>query len=321
MFLEIRNLNKSYQGKSILKDINLRINRGELISIVGPSGAGKTTLLKIISGIESPDSGKVIREDIFSGQSQPILVFQDYVLFPNMTVFENIAFGLRARKLDSVSVKSRVNEIMSFFKISALSGQYPSQISAGEKQRTAIARALVLNPPMVLLDEPFANLDKNLKLETAEFIRTTQKEFGITTVSVTHDLKEAFMISDRIGVMINGEIVQYDTPVEIYRSPAAVDVAALLGDINILPAVLVKNLCISCNAEDGAKVCVRPESVKLEKSELGEGRVVNIAFAGHYSTVTVKYREIELRSFNTNGIFTEGEKVKITIDQLIQFKR
>lgn len=320
MFLEIINLNKSYQGKRILKDINLRINRGELISIVGPSGAGKTTLLKIICGIESPDSGSVARENIISGQNQPILVFQDYVLFPNMTVFENIAFGLKARKLESSAVKSRVNEIMSFFKISELSGRFPSQISAGEKQRAAIARALVLNPPMILLDEPFANLDKNLKLETAEFIRSTQKEFGITTVSVTHDLKEAFMISDRIGVMINGEIVQYDTPAEIYRSPAALDVAALLGDINILPAAMVKDLCVSCDESDEKMVCVRPESVKLEKNSDGDGRVVNVAFAGHYSTVTVKYKEIELRSFNTNGSFIEGESVKISIDQLIQFK-
>lgn len=324
MFLEIENINKSYQGKKILKDINLCINRGELISIVGPSGAGKTTLLKIICGIELPDSGKIIRENSVNGQSQPILVFQDYVLFPNMTVYENIAFGLKAKRIGKSVVRDKVNEIMNFFKISYLSAQYPSQISAGEKQRTAIARALVLNPPMILLDEPFANLDKNLKFETAEFIRSTQKEFGITTVSVTHDLKEAFMISDRIGVMINGAIVQYDTPAEIYRSPAAADVAALLGDINILPAQIVKSLCSSCASANGSKVCVRPESVKLMKNGDGHGKVVNVAFAGHYSTVTVEYAGYEIRSFNTNGNqmenFAEGEKVDILIDQIIQFK-
>jgi len=319
MFLEIIKLNKTYQDKIILQDINLSVERGELISIVGPSGAGKTTLLKIISGIETPDSGRVIREDSVNGQSQPILVFQDYILFPNMTVFENIAFGLKARKLENSIVIKKVNEIMDFFKIGKLGRQYPSQISAGEKQRTAIARALVLNPPMILLDEPFANLDKNLKFETAEFIRSTQKEFGITTVSVTHDLKEAFMISDRIGVMINGKIVQYDTPGEIYKSPAALDVAALLGDINILPAHRVKELCNSCDDSNGAKVCVRPESVKLEKSDHGKGIVSSVAFAGHYSTVTVKYKDIELRSFNTNGSFAVNEKVKIFIDQIIQF--
>ncbi len=324
MFLEIRNVNKSYRGKEILKNINLNITRGELISIVGPSGAGKTTLLKIICGIEPADSGLVTWKDDLNGQSRPILVFQDYVLFPNMTIYENIAFGLKARKLDSSSVRNRVNEIMNFFKIDSLSGRYPSQISAGEKQRTAVARALVLNPPMLLLDEPFANLDKNLKLETAEFIRNTQKEFGITTVSVTHDLKEAFMISDRIGVMINGEIVQYDTPSEIYRSPASIDVAALLGDINILSAEVIRNICAPCDEIYGEKVCVRPESVKLEKRSDGEGIVVNVAFAGHYSTVTVKYRDVEIRSFNTNGNlmenYIEGENVGISIDQVIQFK-
>jgi len=254
-----------------------------------------------------------------NGSNQPTLVFQDYILFPNMTVFENITFGLKARKLENSIVIKKVNEIMDFFKIGKLGRQYPSQISAGEKQRTAIARALVLNPPMILLDEPFANLDKNLKFETAEFIRNTQKEFGITTVSVTHDLKEAFMISDRIGVMINGEIVQYETPDEIYRSPASIDVASLLGDINILPAHRVKELCNSCDDSDGAKVCVRPESVRLEKSDHGEGIVSSVAFAGHYSTVTVKYKDIELRSFNTNGSFAVNEKVKIFIDQIIQF--
>jgi len=320
MFLEVIKLSKSYQDKIILKDINLRINRGELVSIVGPSGAGKTTLLKIICGIEVPDSGSIVREDMANGSNQPILVFQDYILFPNMTVFENIAFGLKARKLKSSEVKKRVDDIMDFVKIGKLAGQYPSQVSAGEKQRTAIARALVLNPPMILLDEPFANLDKNLKFETAEFIRSTQKKFGITTVSVTHDLKEAFMISDRIGVMINGEIVQYDTPDEIYRSPASIDVAALLGDINILPAHRVKELCNSCDDSAGAKVCVRPESVRLEKSDHGEVIVSNVTFAGHYSTVTVKYKDIELRSFNTNGTFAVNDKVKIFIDQIIQFR-
>jgi len=324
MFLEIENLNKSYSGKEILKDINLRINRGELVSIVGPSGAGKTTLLKIISGIESPDTGSLVSADTSSGRNRPILVFQDYVLFPNMTVFENIAFGLRAGKTGSGEINSRVNEIMSFFKIGSLAGRYPSQISAGEKQRTAIARALVLNPPMILLDEPFANLDKNLKNETAGFIRYTQREFGITMVSVTHDLKEAFMISDRIGVMINGRILQYDTPIEIYKSPATIDVASLLGDINILPAEIAQKLYAGRQSLSGPLVCVRPESVKLELSEDGDGIVLNAAFAGHYSTVAVKYMDIELHSFITNsGInesFNTGDKVKISIDQIIQFK-
>jgi len=324
MFLEIININKSYQDKLILKNINLGIKRGELISIVGPSGSGKTTLLKIICGIESPDSGKIVRKDVFNEQSQPILVFQDYVLFPNMTVYENIAFGLKAKKIEKNDIKNRVNEIMNFFKISTLCDKYPSQISAGEKQRTAIARALVLNPPMILLDEPFANLDKNLKFETAEFIRNTQKEFGITIVSVTHDLKEAFMISDRIGVMIKGQIVQFNTPSEIYKSPSDLDVASLLGDINILPVSFVKDLCNTCDSASGTMVCVRPESVKLEKNENGEGRVVNVAFSGHYSTVTVQYMGVEIRSFITNGnlleTFAEDEKVKISIDQIIRFK-
>lgn len=320
MFFELQNINKSYKNSKILKNVSLKINRGELFSIVGPSGAGKTTLLKIICGIETADSGQISGDTILTGKNRPILVFQDYVLFPNMTVFENIAFGLKAAKLDTVTVKKRVSEIMNFFKLNALGGLYPSQISAGEKQRTAIARAIVLNPPMVLLDEPFANLDKNLKFETAEFIRNTQKEFGITLVSVTHDLKEAFMISDRIGVMINGEIVQYGTPEDIYRSPATAGTAALLGDVNILPSFIVRDLCRECILDEEGKICVRPESVKLQKDDNGEGVVEDIIFSGHYSTIIVKYRESELRSFNTDGNLRIGDRVNISIDQIIRIR-
>ena len=215
MFLKISGLNKAYNNKKILNHIDLTINRGELISIVGPSGAGKTTLLKIIAGIENHDSGSLEFSDRDKNFSNPILVFQDYLLFPNMTVFDNIAFGLKARKESKNTIISKTEEIMEYFNISDHKNLYPSQISAGQKQRTAIARALVLNPPMLLLDEPFANLDKELKNSTASFIKSTQEKFGITTVSVTHDLKEAFTISDRIAVMINGEILQHDTPYNI----------------------------------------------------------------------------------------------------------
>ena len=321
MFLKISGLNKAYSSKKVLSNIDLTINRGELISIVGPSGSGKTTLLKIIAGIENHDSGSLEFSEREKNFSNPILVFQDYLLFPNMTVFENIAFGLRARNETQSSLNRKTGEIMEFFSISEQRNLYPSQISAGQKQRTAIARALVLNPPMLLLDEPFANLDKELKNSTASFIKSTQEKFGITTVSVTHDLKEAFTISDRIAVMINGEILQHDTPYNIYRNPASIPVARLLGDINIIPAVLLTGISDQAPAS-GKYVYIRPESIylKLSDNSNSHGIVERSHFAGHYWSVYVKYKGYELFSFNGSNIFKPGDRVDITVDEIIEFR-
>lgn len=321
MFLKISGLDKAYGSKKILKNIDLTIDRGELISIVGPSGAGKTTLLKIIAGIENQDSGFLQFSDRKKNFSNPILVFQDYLLFPNMTVFENIAFGLRARKESKNTIISKTEEIMEYFNISDQKNLYPSQISAGQKQRTAIARALVLNPPMLLLDEPFANLDKELKNSTASFIKSTQQQFGITTVSVTHDLKEAFTISDKIAVMINGEILQHDTPYNIYRNPASVPVARLLGDINIVPAELLAGMT-DHSLPYGKDVCIRPESILLTPAHdsTSHGIVERSHFSGHYWAVYVKYKGYELFSFSGNNNLKPGDRVNITVDEIIEFR-
>jgi len=321
MFLKISGLNKAYSSKKILKNIDLTINRGELVSIVGPSGAGKTTLLKIIAGIENPDSGFLKFSETEKNFSNPILVFQDYLLFPNMTVFENIAFGLKARKETKASLNRKTGEIMELFSISEQQNLYPSQISAGQKQRTAIARALVLNPPMLLLDEPFANLDKELKNSTASFIKSTQEKFGITMVSVTHDLKEAFTISDKIAVMINGEILQHDTPYNIYRNPASVPVARLLGDINIVPAELLAGITDHISPS-GKDVCIRPESIRLTPGHDSgsHGIVERSHFSGHYWAVYVKYKGYELFSFNGNNNLKPGDRVNITVDEIIEFR-
>ena len=210
---------------------------------------------------------------------------------------------------------------MEFFSISEQKNLYPSQISAGQKQRTAIARALVLNPPMLLLDEPFANLDKELKNSTASFIKSTQEKFGITMVSVTHDLKEAFSISDRIAVMINGEILQNDTPYNIYRSPASMPVARLLGDINIVPAELISGITGRVFPA-GKDVCIRPESIHLKPGDdlNSSGVVERSHFSGHYWSVYVRYKGYELFSFNGSNIFKPGDRVEITVDEIIEFR-
>ncbi len=229
MAVEINDISKSYGGQPVLNKVNLTINDAEFVSLIGPSGVGKTTLLKILADLEAPDSG-TIRFDESPDKHRPvIMVFQDFALFPNMSIGDNVAYGLKLRGVGKKERIRRVEEILEWFGIRDKFRTYPSRISAGQKQRAAIARALIVEPMVLLLDEPFANLDKNLKGETAEFIRRTQKTFGITTVMVTHDQDEAFAVSDRIGVMIGGRLRQYASPDILASSPADPDTERFLA--------------------------------------------------------------------------------------------
>jgi putative spermidine/putrescine transport system ATP-binding protein len=222
-------ISKRYGDYRVLSDVSFQIGDGEFISLIGPSGVGKTTLLKILADLESPDSGTV-RFSEPPGKDRPVvMMFQDFALFPHMTIAENVGYGLKVRGVKKKDRRSRVNEILDWFGITDKADAYPARLSAGQKQRAAIARALVIGPMVLLLDEPFANLDKNLKTETAEFIRRTQKAFGTTTVMVTHDQDEAFAVSDRIGVLIGGTLRQYDYPEVIAAKPADQDTARFLG--------------------------------------------------------------------------------------------
>jgi putative spermidine/putrescine transport system ATP-binding protein len=228
MDITLRHIGKSYKHQPVLESIGFAVNARELVSIVGPSGAGKTTLLKIIAGLETPDQGEVAFSEPVSKHHPVIIVFQDYVLFPAMTVRQNIGFGLKARHMEKNQIKNQVDRMLDYFKLAPQADQYPAQLSAGQKQRVAIARAMIVNPAVLLLDEPFANLDRNLKMETARFIRTTQQAFGIPTISVTHDLEEAFAMSDRIGVLLDGRVQQFDTPRQVYFHSATPAVARFL---------------------------------------------------------------------------------------------
>ncbi len=314
MVLTIQNLSKRYGTKEVLKNINFTVELGDIVSIIGPSGAGKTTLLKLIAGIESPDEGEILFDKEPSKQNPVILVFQDYILFPNLTVFENIAFGLRARNLKDTHIRDKVHQFLEYFGIPDKAESYPKQLSAGQKQRVAIARAMVIGPSVLLLDEPFANLDKSLKMETAEFIRQTQKQFGITTISVTHDLEEAFAMSDKIGIMLEGELIQFDLVKQIYFNPASYEVAKFLGPVNTIPRPLFVLLGIEDSVPTGVQsVYARAEAMLIEKDDAGVGEVIEVCFVGILILYRVRVRDIILNVYSLMNSVEVGDRVSIKL--------
>ena len=263
----VRNVSKSFGSLGVLNGIDLEVKTGELVSLVGPSGAGKTTLLKLCAGLMPPDAGTIMSDS--SSGSEPILVFQDYLLFPYMTVFENVAFGLKARKLRKSEITRRVEDMLGFFGISEKRGEYPATLSGGQRQRVALARALVLRPSLLLLDEPFANLDQNLKMDTAMFLKRTQREFGnLTTLCVTHDLEEACAMSDRVGVMLDGRILDYGRPERLYGAPANVETARFLGTLNTIDSSLFAYFNIDSSLD---RVYILPSAVEVGEIEAAAG--------------------------------------------------
>lgn len=311
MLFHAESLNKTYGEKRILKDVDFAMDKGDIVSIIGPSGVGKTTLLKIIAGLESPDSGTLHFGTPPSVEHPVILVFQNYVLFPNLTVFENVAFGLRVRKVNKREICRRVMEMLEYFHMQDKANAYPNELSAGQSQRVAIARAMVVSPAMLLLDEPFANLDRNLKLETAEFVRETQKEFGVSTIAVTHDLEEAFVMSDTIGLILDGELVQYAPACDVYTAPVSVDAARFLGPINALPESLASRLGIT--SQNGA-AHIRPEALRITKDPAGTGTVTSATFAGHYIRYKVQEEGAVLTVFGMDASITAGDTVALSLN-------
>ncbi len=305
VLLRVTALGKRFGTAAVFDDVNFDVDRGSLVSLVGPSGVGKTTLLHIIAGLQAPDSGTV--EHLGGGEKpQAILVFQDYVLFPNMTVFQNIAFGLKARGLSKAAIHDKVMPLLGYFHLEDRTDAYPAQLSGGQKQRVAIARAMVLEPSLLLLDEPFANLDRNLKMETALFIRSTQRAFGITTICVTHDLQEALAMSDRIGVMLGGTLRQFAPPLEVYRRPVDMETARFLGAVNTITAPLARLL--------GLETCwLRPEALRLEPDPQGPGVITATHFAGHYLSYTLRVLDQDLVAYALEPVGQPGDRMRIHV--------
>ncbi len=242
--LDVENLTKVFhtpQGAVIAVDnVSFTLSDGEFFTMLGPSGCGKTTTLRMIAGLESVTSGRIIfggkNFTRFSAAQRNIgMVFQSYALFPHMSVFENVAYGLRIRKLANADIRQRVEHVLKLTELDQLGNRYPPDLSGGQQQRVSIARALVYEPTMLLLDEPLANIDAKLRVEMREEIRRIQKNLGIMTLYVTHDQEEAMSISDRMGVFMEGRLMQLGTPWEIYNDPKSLFVAGFIGKANFFP--------------------------------------------------------------------------------------
>ena len=327
--IELDNLTKEYNGQVVLKGIHLEINEKEFVTLLGPSGCGKTTTLRIMGGFEEANRGRVL----FDGQDISALppykrelntVFQKYALFPHMDVFDNIAFGLKIKKMDKETVKHKVNRMLKLVGLEGFGPRNINQLSGGQQQRVAIARALVNEPKVLLLDEPLGALDLKLRKAMQIELKNIQQEVGITFVYVTHDQEEALTMSDTIVVMNEGTIQQIGSPTDIYNEPENRFVAQFIGDSNIIEGTFVKDYlvafdgqefeCVDKGFDDGQEVDIvlRPEDLDIVEADKGKikGIVRSIVFKGVHYEIIVETKD---RNYmvHTTDISEIGKEVSL----------
>ena len=303
--VSLRNLTRVFGATRALDEMSLEIAPGELVALLGPSGCGKTTALRIVAGFEFADAGEVLVEGrdisgVPAAKRDMGMVFQSYSLFPNMSALDNVAFGLRMRKVGGGTRRKRAAELLDMVGLSAQAGQWPHQLSGGQQQRVALARALAIEPRVLLLDEPLSALDAKVRLQLREQIRTLQQRLGTTTLFVTHDQEEALSMADRVGVMRAGRLEQVAEPAELYSRPATAFVAEFVGTMNRLPAELggggtvVTVLGTTVPAQEGGPssgpvdALVRPENLTVAVAEGGDGIVTGRTFLGAVTRVAVR---------------------------------
>ncbi len=311
-YLTLNNISKQFANNPVVKDFNLDVEKGEFVSFLGPSGCGKTTTLRMIAGFEVPSTGNVTLDEEDITQKAPNqrnvgMVFQAYALFPNMTVGQNIGFGLRIRREKSQAIKDTIKEMLALIHLEGRENSYPHQLSGGQQQRVALARALAIHPHVLLLDEPLSALDAKIRVQLRAEIRAIQRKLGITTIYVTHDQEEALSISDRIVVMYEGRIEQVGSPFEIYNFPQTTFVAGFVGTLNTAMAEVVdpeKNLLqidgVQLEAAAGLDgmhkgdkitIAIRPERFNFvaqeKKANLLDCTIENITFLGSVVRVQV----------------------------------
>ena len=305
-------MSKNFGATPVVKGVDITVEKGEFVSLLGPSGCGKTTILRMVAGFDQPNSGEVFLNNrdithLKPAQRELGMVFQDYALFPNMTVGENIGFGLKVAKKETGEIRQRVGEMLELVKLSGLHGRMPYQLSGGQQQRVALARALANRPRVLLLDEPLSALDAQIRISVRDEIKSLQKSLGITTLFVTHDQEEALAMSDRTVIINEGKVEQIDTPQNVYNQPQSQFVASFIGNSSTLEAEVVdresKLLSIDQqvitatnlqNLENGQKITV---SIRNEAFRVGQqskiantlsGQIVDISFSGSIIRLKIK---------------------------------
>ncbi len=331
----IKDAVKKYGDKTVIKSVNLEIQDGEFFTLLGPSGCGKTTLLRMIAGFNSIEGGEFYFNDTLINNMDPSkrnigMVFQNYAVFPNMTVRGNIEFGLKERKVPKEEMDERVEKILDIMKIREYADRKPQNLSGGQQQRVALARAIVIEPDVLLMDEPLSNLDAKLRVDLREEIRRIQKEIGITTVYVTHDQEEAMAVSDRIAVMKDGVIEQCDMPRKIYHKPNNMFVASFIGTNNVIEGNYNKDLkeIVIDSGESLAydlgnapsqrvKLSIRPEDLRLDPNGVIDVKINDEVFLGS----TMHYN-VELKDKTPLNIMEESrfeEISRVNTDSKLRF--
>ncbi len=335
MYVELKNINKNYGDFQASKDVNFGIEKGRLVALLGPSGSGKTTILRMIAGLENPNSGEIIIDGKVVNNISPAergigFVFQNYALFRYMTVYQNIAFGLKLKKWDKQKIKERVNELLELTGLKGFEKRYPNQLSGGQRQRVAFARALAPNPSLLLLDEPFAAIDAKVRQELRTWLREMIYKVGITSIFVTHDQDEAVEVADQIIVTNQGRIEQIGSPLEIYKNPETPFVSEFIGQSTIITDY---HKLRGFDKGDYEGAVIRPEFVEAFKIDnqrfknvidcSEEGEVIDILFRGNAlelkinlnGVILTTHRSLERRSIKV------GEKVRVIIYRLYAFDK
>jgi len=337
--LVLNHLYKYFGDVKAVDDISIHINKGELVSFIGPSGCGKTTLLRIIGGFHEQDSGGIVLDGSQISHLPPNkrstgMVFQNYALFPHMTVYKNVAYGLKQQKVPKNEQEKRIKEALSQVQLEGYENRRPSELSGGQQQRVAIARCLVLQPKVLLLDEPLSNLDANLRMDMREEIRRLKEELDLTIIFVTHDQEEAFSISDRVAVLNGGKIQQLDTPDVIYNQPKNEFVANFVGQANIINGRIesdkesqyfksdhvefkIGSNDVHFSEEAIYKAIIRPERITLNDDSSVKGTITKLLYNGNFTRYFVQVGEKELSVDEFNASFKKkyqkGDSVGIEV--------